>query len=373
MEIVVNTRLLRKDRMDGIGWFTYNTMKHIVSAHPEVRFHFLFDSEIEEEFIFSDNVIPHKLFPPAKHAVLNIAWFEWSVKNILNRIKPDLFLSPDGILCLGWPGKQYAVIHDINFHHNPNDLKWSNRKYYNYYFPKFAERACRIGTVSNFSKKDIVDTYGIDPAKIDVLYNGIQSFFKPVNEAVKSAVKFEYTNGDDYFLFVGTLHPRKNIVRLLDAFDRFKSETESGVKLVIAGHGMYKMDEIRAFHQSMKDPNSVIFTGRLKDSDLNNVLASALAFVFVPYFEGFGIPIIEAMQCEVPVICSNVTSMPEVAGDAALLVDPYNVDAIKTAMIKIADDGQLRKGLIQKGKERKRHFSWEKTSGLLWESLTKCL
>lgn len=372
MNIVVNTRLLRKDQMDGIGWFTYNTMKHIAQSHPDINFHFLFDSEIDESFIFSNNIIPHKLFPPAKHAILNVVWFEWSVKNLLNKIKPDLFLSPDGILCLGWKGKQYAVIHDINFHHNPKDLKWSNSKYYNLFFPKYAEKSCRIGTVSEYSKQDIADSYGINPSKIDVVYNGIQSFFKPVNTNIKAATKYAYTDGEDYFLFIGTLHPRKNIIRLLDAFDKFKSETESAVNLIIAGHAMYKMEEIRDFHQKMKHPNSVIFTGRVKDKELNNLLASALAFVFVPYFEGFGIPIIEAMQCEVPVICSNITSMPEVAGNAALLVDPYNVASIKNAMIRIEKDPQLRKTLIEKGKERKQHFSWENTSQLLWESITKC-
>lgn len=373
MKIVVNTRLLRKDQMDGIGWFTYNTMKHVVNAHPEIEFHFLFDSEIDNDFIFSDNVHPHKLFPPAKHAVLNIAWFEWNVKKTLNKIKPDLFLSPDGILCLGWNGRQYAVIHDINFHHKPEDLKWSNQKYYNYFFPRYAEKACRIGTVSRYSKNDIVNTYGIQASKIDVLYNGIQSFFKPVNQEIKSSVKFAYTEGEDFFIFIGTLHPRKNIIRLLVAFDRFKTETKQPIKLLIVGKGMYKMDEIRNFHQRMSNPNSVVFTGRLQNEEMNNVLASALALVFVPYFEGFGIPIIEAMQCEVPVICSNITSMPEVAGDAAILVDPYNVEAIKNAMANVAADAQLRKLLIEKGNVRKHFFSWEKTANLLWESVTRCL
>src|SRR5688572_30107594 len=99
--------------MDGIGWFTYNTLQWIVKQNSQIEFHFLFDSGIEKEFLFAKNVIPHNLFPPAKHAVLNVIWFEISVKIILEKIQPDLFLSPDGILCLGWKGKQYGVIHDI--------------------------------------------------------------------------------------------------------------------------------------------------------------------------------------------------------------------------------------------------------------------
>src|ERR1044071_1414052 len=113
MKIAVNTRLLRKNQMDGIGWFTFNTLQYIVKQNPHIEFHFLFDSGIENEFIFAGNIVPHNLFPPAKHALLNIVWFEWSVKRLLDKIQPDLFLSPDGILCLRWPGRQYGVIHDI--------------------------------------------------------------------------------------------------------------------------------------------------------------------------------------------------------------------------------------------------------------------
>src|SRR5919112_690730 len=156
MKIVVNTRVLRKNDMDGIGWFTYNTLQYIVKQNPNLEFHFLFDSGIDKEFVFADNIIPHNLFPPAKHALLNLMWFEVSAQRMLHKINPDIFISPDGLLCLGWQGRQYGVMHDINYFHNPKDFKWSNRRYYNYFFPKYAEKACRIGTVSEFSKDDIV-------------------------------------------------------------------------------------------------------------------------------------------------------------------------------------------------------------------------
>src|SRR5947209_1529658 len=119
MRFVVNTRLLRRNEMDGIGWFTFNTLKHIVTQHPEIEFHFLFDSGVQEEFLFGSNVIPHNLFPPAKHAILNVLWFEVGVRRLLYKLNPDLFVSPDGLLCLGWDGKQYGVMHDINYFHNP--------------------------------------------------------------------------------------------------------------------------------------------------------------------------------------------------------------------------------------------------------------
>lgn len=373
MKVVVNARLLRKNQMDGIGWFAYNTLQYITKQNPNIEFHFLFDSGIEKDFIFSDNIVPHNLFPPAKHALLNVIWFEWSVKEILKKINPDIFVSPDGLLCLGWKGRQYGVMHDINYYHNPTDLKWSNRTYYNYFFPKFTRKACRIATVSEFSKSDIVKYYNTDPGKIDVVYNGVNNFFEPVTREVKLKVKAELTSGKDYFIFIGTLHPRKNIIRLLEAFELFKNETRSSVKLVIAGKSLYRVNEIMERHAQMLYKEDVVFTGRLADENINQVLGSALSLTFVPTFEGFGIPIIEAMQCGVPVICSNLTSMPEVAGDAALLVNPLNIQEIKNAMIDIYGNETLRRTLIEKGKIRKNSFTWEKTANLLWRGVLKCL
>ncbi|TWI80347.1 glycosyltransferase involved in cell wall biosynthesis [Lacibacter cauensis] len=373
MKIAVNTRLLRKNRMDGIGWFTFNTLRYIVQKNPQIEFHFLFDAAPDSSFIFGPNVTVHLLFPPAKHAVLNVLWFEWSAKRLLNQLKPDLFISPDGILSLGYKGKQFAVIHDINFFHNPADLKFSNRKYYNYFFPKFADRAAQIATVSEYSKQDICTNYHISPQKIDVVYCGINAFYQPVDAATITSTRNKYSKGEPYFIFIGTLSPRKNIKRLMEAFDLYKSETGTEIKLLIVGASMYKTDELFATQRALKYGADIVFTGRLDDEELNRVLASALTLTFVPLFEGFGIPIIEAMICRVPVIASNVTSVPEVAGDAALIVDPTDTDAIKNAMKQIAADESLRQRLIRKGEERSKQFTWEKTAELLWQSILKCL
>jgi glycosyltransferase involved in cell wall biosynthesis len=265
------------------------------------------------------------------------------------------------------------VISDINFHHNPQDLKWSNAKYYNTYFPKFAREACRIGTISDFSKQDIVETYKVDPEKIDTIYCGLNNFYKPVPPETRAAIKKELTGGEDYFVFVGTIQPRKNVSRLLSAFELFKKQTHSTAKLVIAGKLLFKTDELMQQHAQMLFSADVIFTGRIDDDKLKGVLGSALALTFVPYFEGFGLPILEAMQCDVPVICSNITSMPEVAGDAALLINPLDIEDIKNAMVTIHNDATLRSELIAKGKVRKDVFTWERTADLLWDGVTRCL
>ena len=373
MRIVVNTRLLRKNQMDGIGWFTYHTLKHIVEQHPLVEFHFLFDSGIHEAFLFGKNVIPHNLFPPAKHAMLNIAWFEWSVKKVLKAIDPDLFFSPDGHLCLGWPGKQLGVIHDISFLHRPADLKWTNSTYYNYFFPRFARRAHRIATISEYSKRDISQSFNIDPDKIDVVYGAGNERFHPIGEQEQFAIKKAFTEGKEYFIFVGTIHPRKNIVRLLEAFELFKAETGADFKMVIAGKPAYKATDVLAAREKMKYKDDVILTGRVDDDQLGGLLGAAFACTFVPHFEGFGMPIIEAMQCDVPVISSNATSMPEIAGDAALLVNPGSTVEIKAAMIKLYNEPSFRKQLIEKGRERKKLFTFRHTAAHLWKSIETCL
>jgi len=371
VQIAVNTRLLIKNRLEGMGWFSYQTLKRITTKHSNVHFVFLFDRPFDSEFLFSDNITPIIIGPQARHPFLYYAWFEFSVKNTLNSLKPDLFLSPDGFLSLGAKCKQLPVIHDINFLHNPQDVKPLTRRYYNYFFPRFAKKATRIATVSEYSKKDIADNYKINPDKIDVVYNGINSDFKSVNEEIKKQTKSKFSKGCDYFLFVGSLHPRKNISRLIEAFGAFKKESNSEIKLLLAGPQYWGMSEIYKSIDALACKEDIIFTNRLSNEDLANVVASALALTFVPYFEGFGIPLVEAMQSEIPIITSNVTSLPEIAGDAAIFVNPYEVSEIKNAMLKLYADKALRTELIEKGKTRKDLFSWDKSADLLWQSIEK--
>ena len=373
MEIVVNTRLLLKNKLEGIGWFTYETLKRITTSHPEHHFIFLFDRDFDEEFIFSDNVTPLILSPQARHPFLFYWWFEFSVADFLNKFKPDLFISPDGYLSLNADVKQLAVIHDLNFKHYPKDLPFLVRYYYNYFFPKFASKATRIATVSEFSKNDIIKQYKIDPNKIDVVYNGCNTLYQPISEAIQQQTKQKFSKNCDYFLFVGALHPRKNISRLLNAFDQFKSMQSNEMKMLIVGEKYYWTSELKHTYLNMKYKDDVIFMGRLLPEELKNVFGAAFALTYVPYFEGFGIPILEAMNCDTPVITSNVTSMPEIAQDGALLVDPFSVDSIANAMVYLYKDPAMRATLIAKGQKRKLDFSWDKTAEMLWESAEKAV
>ena len=373
MRIAVNTRLLLKGKLEGIGWFTFETLIRMTQNHPEHEFIFIFDRPYDPDYIFSDNITPVVIGPQARHPLLFYIWFDFQIPKVLKKYKADLFLSPDGYLSLRTQVPQLAVIHDINFVHRPDDLPWLIAKYYNYFFPKFARIAKRIATVSFYSKEDIARSFKIDYDKIDVVYDGINQIFEPLLEKEKKKIRKKYTDGTEYFLFVGALHPRKNVSGLLQAFDAFKGETTNSIKLMIVGGEMHKTGDIFETYENMRFKNDVIFTGRVSTDELHDIFGAALALTFVPFFEGFGIPVVEAMSAGVPVICSNTTSIPEVGGNAVVYADPMKIDQITDAMIKLANDKELRKNLIEKGFEQKNKFSWDETANLLWQSVKKAL
>ena len=319
-------------------------------------------------FLFADNVKPLDLFPQARHPFLFIWFFEFSIPRALRKIKADLFYSPDGYLSLRSKVPQVVEFHDLNFEHFPNDMPRIHLWHYKKFFPKFAHQASRIVTVSQFAKQDIVDCYQVNPEKIDVAYNGVNEIFKPLTAELQEQVRARYSDGHPYFMFVGSLHPRKNLARLFTAFDRFKSRNKNDVKLLIVGEKRWWTEPIQKAYDAMGCKDEVIFVGRLSAEDLHKVTAAALASVYVSYFEGFGIPILEAFKCDTPVITSNVTSMPEVAGDGALLVDPFNEDAIADAMLKMLDEN-VRAELVTKGRERAKAFSWDHAADVIWNSL----
>ncbi len=373
MIIAINTRLLIKNKLEGIGWFSYETLSRISKNNPEHTFYFIFDRPYHKDFIFEKNVIPIVLSPQARHPFLFVIWFEISVALFLRKTKPDLFLSPDGYLSLCTKTPSLPVIHDINFEHYPKDLPWIIEKYYRFFFPRFAKKAKRIATVSEFSKQDIVQQYGVDASKIDVVHNGFNTIFEPKTAEENQNTRFTYTDGKPYFVFVGALLPRKNLRNLFFAFEKFKNQTQSEAKLVIVGEKKWWTPKIEEAFKGISDKNSVVFTGRLNPKELNFVLSASIALTYVSYFEGFGIPILEAYQCGTCVITSNVTSMPEVAGDSALLVDPFSVDQIAEAMAQLESNPQLRNTLINNSKEQLAKFSWDKTAENLWESINKCI
>ena len=372
MRIAINTRLLLKGKMDGIGWFTYETARRIVANHPEHEFYFFFDRKPDPEFLFAANVKPVVLCPQARHPVLWYLYFEWATRIALRRNKIDLYVSPDGMLPLRTEVPSLAVIHDLNFEHAEGNLKRSHQWYMTHYFRRFAHKAVRVATVSEYSGKDIADTYGVDSKKIDVVYDGAHDGYRPHSEAEKEAIRQRFTDGKPYLIFISTILKRKNLANLLTAFDKLKTMESVDWKLVVVGSRVWWQDELAEAYDRIGHKEDVVMCGHVEPQDLAALLSASVALVYPSYFEGFGIPILEAMYAETAVVASNTTSMPEVGGEAALYVDPSNVDDIYHAISRLQDDG-LRDELIAKGRVQREKFSWDRTANLLWDSMMKTI
>jgi len=373
MRIAVNTRLLLKGKLEGIGWFTYQTLERIVKQHPEHEFFLFFDRPYDEQFIFAPNVTPVVVHPQARHPILFYLWFEWSVPAMLRKYKIDLFLSPDGYMSLSTKVPTCLVIHDLAFEHYPEHYVLSHKLYWRHYSPLFARKAKRIATVSSFSKEDIHTHYGVSKDVIDVVYNGAHDEYKPLPATERELIKQKYADGCEYFVFAGALHPRKNIVNLLKAFIAFKKRQKTNMKLVIVGRLAWKYEEVEEMQLTMPFKDEVKWVGYMNVDELSKVIGAAYALVYASLFEGFGIPILEALQCNVPAIVSNTSSMPEVAGEAALLVDPTDPEDIAAKMHLLYKDETLRAKLISNAGEQVKKFDWQGAADRLWACMMKCV
>lgn len=368
MIIGVNTRFLLKGKMEGFGWFTYETMSRVVNNNPQHTFVFFFDRKYDKSFIFSDNVKPVVLFPPTRHIKIFDYWFNVRLTKALKKHKCDAFIAPDGFLSLKTDLPQLAVIHDLNFEHFPEDLPKSVSKYYKTHFPAFAKKAERILTVSKYSKNDIVEKYNISPEKIDVAWNGVNERFSLQTQETIKKTRNKYSDGEPYILFVGAIHKRKNLSRLLEAFDEVKSSYNKPIKLLIVGEELWSKN---VQSRETKYKPDILFTGHLEADELAKVYGAATIFAYVSYFEGFGIPLVEAMKSGVPVLSGDKTSLPEVGGDAVHYCDPFSVEDIAKQLLELLENQKLRQSLTEKGMERAKLFSWDNTAKKLWESFER--
>ena len=372
MKIVVNTRLLLRGKLDGIGWFTHELMSRIVRSHPEHEFHFIFDRPYSDEFVFASNVKAHVLSPPARHPLLFRMWYDWMIPWKLNRLRPDVFVSPDMMISTRTKTPQVVVLHDLNFEHHPEDLPAPIARYLRKMTPRFASHAKAIVTVSEFSKRDIMAQYHVPQEKVRVVYNGVQDAFQPLSDDQKGQAKDKWAGGCKYFVFVSSIHPRKNLKRLLEAYELFRERHSERIKLVAVGRMFWKNEELTATLSAMKYAEDIVFTGHLETQELTHVIGAAHALMYVSYFEGFGVPIVEAFKCGIPVVTSNVTAMPEVAGDAALQVDPFSVDDIAGAMRDVIMNEELRSRLIERGYKRAEAFDWNRSAREFWQIIESC-
>lgn len=369
MRIGINARFLIKDKLEGIGWYTYNIMQRMVINHPEHEYIFFFDREPDPSFIFNDSVKAVKLFPPARHPFLWYVWFELSIPNAIKKYKIDIFFSPDGYASLSATIPQFLVVHDLAFVHYPHHVPYFVRKYYQWFVPRQLLKAQYLFAVSKATKLDIVTQFHIPESKISIAYNGVRNEFKPLNEDEKKSVKQEFSHGKNYFLFVGAIHPRKNIANLIRAFDRFKQITSSEILLMIVGRKAWLTKETEDVYRDSIHKNDIIFYPYFNTDSLAKITASAFYAVNPSFLEGFGVPILEALYCDVPVMVSNRFSLPEVAGPGALVFNPANIEEISEAMIHAIDDPD-RANRIEMGRIHREQFNWEQAAESIYFEMT---
>jgi glycosyltransferase involved in cell wall biosynthesis len=285
-------------------------------------------------------------------------WTLFGLSKQLAASKLNVFFSPTHYLPLRISVPSVISILDVSYLYFPNLFKRKDLYQLKFWGKYSIKKADKIITISESSKSDIIKAYRVKEDKISVVYPGIKQMVG-ISFMDKKELKNKFGIDKEFILFVGTLQPRKNVERLIEAFSKIK---QKDLRLVIIGKKGWQFEKILQAPQKFGVLERVSFLQNIEDNDLPSFYKNALFFILPSLYEGFGLPVLEAMQYDCPVITSNVSSLPEVGGVAALYINPENVDDIKEKMEKLAQDDKLREELIKKGKEQVKKFSWEKTA-----------
>ncbi|MBN1177582.1 MAG: glycosyltransferase family 4 protein [Anaerolineae bacterium] len=278
----------------------------------------------------------------------------------------DLFYSPDFVLPPTLPRtRTLLTVHDLSFLHYPDHFVPKLVQYLSRVVPRSVARADRVLADSEATRRDLIALLDVPPEKVALLYSGVDACFRPQSEPGERERLAEHHGLDarPYILSVGTLQPRKNYVGLIRAFARLERRD---VQLVIAGGRGWLYEDVLA--EAARHADRVAVLGFVDDAELPALYRGAALFAFPSFYEGFGLPVLEAMACGTPVVCSNASSVPEVAGDAALLVDPHDEDALAAALARALDDEALRAGMVERGLAQAARFSWERAARQLVEA-----
>lgn len=283
----------------------------------------------------------------------------WEVR----RFPPDILFVPAHVIPLVCPVPTVVTVHDLGYLYYPQAHRPFDRWYLDWTTRRHTRLATRVIADSQATRADLVRFYGAEPDRIIVVYPGRDEALRRVDDAaIIEAVKAHYEIADGYLLYLGTLQPRKNLIRLVEAFARLQPSAAQPQQLVLAGKKGWLYDDLFARVQSLGLSRHVTFAGYVADEDKAALISGATALVYPSLYEGFGLPVLEAMACGVPVLTSNVSSLPEVAGDAALLVNPQDTDSIAAGMVRLIADIDLRRSLVEKGYAQVRRFSWAKAA-----------
>jgi glycosyltransferase involved in cell wall biosynthesis len=359
MIIGVNARLLFSEHLEGLGRYTLQTLEVMAEEHPKDTFILFFDRKMKvDRFSRYSNIRSVCLYCPTRHPLLILFWFEILLPIALWFHNVSVFYSADNFLSLRSSVPTVLICHDLAYLSFPDGIKKGFSLFYRKMMPKYLSKAKRLGTVSNFTKSDILNQFPSYQKPIFVAYNGLPT---------RSTITSKYTHQRQYFIYVGSIHPRKNVAGLIYAYQDYRNRYNGDHDLIIIGKVGWSEREII----SLLKTEGVYHFENVNDFEIASYITKATAMVYVSFFEGFGIPILEAFAYETPVITSANSAMSEVAGDAAVLVEPHDKLAISQSMYKLSKDMSLREELIDLGKKRLHHFSWQTSAQIIYDQLSE--
>ena len=369
MIIAVNAIFLNPAQLEGYGHYSLEIFQYLVKQYPEHQFVFVYDRPYQQYLISGPNVQSVTVGPAARHIPGFFYWYNISAARVVKQLKADVWVQPYGFCSLTSTIPQLMVVHDLAFKHFPQYISLAQRWHYAVMTPLFLKKATRLATVSAFSKADILAQYPQINNVPSIISGAAREGFASLNWDQKEQVKEAYTEGYEYFLCVGGISPRKNMLNILKAFSLFKKWHKSNMKLVFAGRLAWQYQDFLEKLKTFKYRKDVVLTGYVEENILQKLTSAAYGALYVSDFEGFGLPIVEAMQSGVPVVTANNSSMPEVGGDAVLYAESNNPESIAAQMQILYRNEQMREKLIQKGLERAQNYSWEKAAALFWEEI----
>jgi glycosyltransferase involved in cell wall biosynthesis len=355
MRIGLDARLLYYQQA-GIAQYTQRLLTALAEIDHQNEYVVLQSRKDRRRLVSAPNFRRHPLWTPPHHRLEQL-----SLPLELAPLRLDVLHAPDFIPPLRRNCRAVITVHDLAFLLFPGLLTAESQRYYGQ-IRRAVQSAEAIIAVSASTKRDLIAHTAAPTAKITVVYEAAGPAFRPVTDAgVLAAVRQKYGLPQDFVLFVGTIEPRKNLTTLLQAW-RTICNLQSAIcnPLVIAGKPGWLFEEILA--QARDLGPAVQFIGRMPPEDLPALYSAARLFVLPSLYEGFGLPVLEAMACGTPVVCSNASSLPEVAGDAALLVEPHDVDGLAAALQRALSDEALRREMIERGLAQAARFSWEKAA-----------
>ena len=371
MRIAINSRFAGYQQKEGYSRYTIGLINEMLIQNLDDDFLCVYDNKKSVPFSNAPNVVFKTIGPKARHPLAWKFWYDFSLTKIAKQFRADCLISLDGFCSLTSSIPQILAIHDLAFLHYPQGINSIYAAYYKIFTPLFIAKAKHIITVSEFSKDDIIKHYPIAKDKISVVYNAADKGFSPIDDTTKDLVKQQLTDGKEYFLYVGAIHPRKNLINLLKGFSWFKKRYQSNMKLLLVGRMAWKNEMFLKQLESYKYRNDVVVAGYVEEQKLQEIVGAAYALVYPSCWEGFGLPVLEAMQSGVPTIIANNSSLPEIADEAGYLVDPEDPEAWGQAMGILFKDENHRNQLIQNGLLRSKDFSWENSAQKLKSIINK--